>query len=158
MVAQQHGRGTSPLLLGNLHDRLSLHDGPACGAERRVCHDVDPLLVAEVDNLLLRQVWVVLDLVDCGHDRAMWQKLFEIAFAVIADADALCLAGLEELLHQLPRLDVVVVPDNVALAIGKGGELVVVTYKECWVSLIRQSPRRSPANDIPSGFMATGQC
>jgi hypothetical protein len=44
---------------------------------------VDALLLAEVDNLLLRERRVVLDLVDGGDDGSMREELLEVAFAVL---------------------------------------------------------------------------
>lgn len=44
----------------------------------------------------------------------------------VADANGLGLACLEDGLHLLPAVDVVVVPDDVSLAAGQRRELVVV--------------------------------
>lgn len=45
----------------------------------------------------------------------------------VADANGLGLARLEGCLHLFPAIGMVVVPDNVSLAVGQGRELVVVT-------------------------------
>lgn len=86
---------------------------------------MNTLLVAEVHNLLLAQGRRVLDLVDSGDDRGLSEQLLEVGDAVVADTDALRLAGGEQLLHVLPGGDVVVVPEDVALAVGQLGEPVV---------------------------------
>jgi len=44
---------------------------------------VNALLLAEVDNLLLRETGVVLDLVDGGDDSGMRQKLLEVLLTVL---------------------------------------------------------------------------
>lgn len=44
---------------------------------------MNALLVAQVDDLLLRKAGVVLDLVDSGDDLCVREKLFEIFFAVL---------------------------------------------------------------------------
>lgn len=44
---------------------------------------MNALLLAEVDNLLLRETGVVLDLVDGGDDSGMRQKLLEVLLAVL---------------------------------------------------------------------------
>ena len=63
------------MLLCDLDDRLSGHHGPAGATERAVGHDVDAVLLAEIDNLLLRQRRVVLNLVHRGLYRAVGEKL-----------------------------------------------------------------------------------
>lgn len=49
--------------------------------------------------------------------------------ADVGDADGLGLARGDELLHLLPRVDVVVRVDDVALAVGELGEAVVVAWQ-----------------------------
>jgi hypothetical protein len=44
----------------------------------------------------------------------------------VADANGLGLARRENSLHLLPAVDVIVVPDDVSLAVGQGRELVVI--------------------------------
>lgn len=83
MVAEEDGRGRDTLLLGNFDNRLSGHDGTASAAERAVGLNVDTLLLAEVDDLLLRKAGVVLDLVDGGDDGGMRQKLLKVSLAVL---------------------------------------------------------------------------
>jgi hypothetical protein len=40
---------------------------------------MDPLLVAEIHNLLLGQRRMVLNLVDSGYDCCFWKKLLEVS-------------------------------------------------------------------------------
>lgn len=145
MVAEEDGGGRDALLLGNLDDGFGGHHGTTGTAQGAVGNNVDALLLAVVDNLLLGQAGVVLNLVDGGDDGGVGQKLLEVldavlqrcvslrrdllarAAAYVADADGLGLAGGDKLLHLLPGVDVVVGADDVSRAIGVGGELVVVT-------------------------------
>ena len=83
MIAQQHSRRLDPMLLRNLHDRLGLHQRPARAAERAVGHDVDAPLLAQVDNLLLRQGGRVFNLVDGRDDGGVREELFQVALAVL---------------------------------------------------------------------------
>lgn len=83
VVAEEDGRGRDALLLGYLDDGLRGHDGAASAAEGAVGLNVDALLLAEVDNLLLGKARVVLDLVDSGDDGGMRQKLLEVSLAVL---------------------------------------------------------------------------
>ena len=62
MVAQQDGAGADLVLLGEFVDGLLLEQGAARAAQGAVGGDVDALGLAKVDNLLLRAVWVVLNL------------------------------------------------------------------------------------------------
>lgn len=71
MIAEENSRGRNTLLLGNLNNRLSGHDWATCAAKRTVGLNVDALLLTEVDNLLLRELGVVLDLVNGGDDGGM---------------------------------------------------------------------------------------
>jgi hypothetical protein len=83
MVAEEDSRGRDTLLLSNLDYRLSSHDGATSAAKGAVRLNVNALLLAEVDNLLLRETGVVLDLVDGGDDSSMRQKLLEVLLAVL---------------------------------------------------------------------------
>lgn len=71
MIAEKNSRGRNTLLLGNLDHRLSGHDWATCAAKRTVGLNVDALLLTEVDDLLLRELWVVLDLVNGWDDGGM---------------------------------------------------------------------------------------
>jgi len=83
MVAQQNSRRLHPMLLGDLDNRFSLEKRPAGASQRAVGHDVYPLLLAEVYNLLLRQSRVVLDLVNGGDDGCVGEELVEVELAVL---------------------------------------------------------------------------
>lgn len=83
VVAEQDSRGRNTLLLRNLDNRLGSHDGATGAAKGTVGLNVNALLLAEVDNLLLRETGVVLDLVDGGDDSRMRQKLLEVLLAVL---------------------------------------------------------------------------
>ena len=71
------------MLLSDLDHRLGAGHGAAGAAEGRVGHDVDALLLAKIDNLLLGQLRVVLDLVDGGDDGGVGKEFFEITLAVL---------------------------------------------------------------------------
>lgn len=96
---------------------------------------------------------MVLDLVDGGDDLGLWQELLKVLFAVllhevcksvqfcstwiesgcgqetyVADTNGLGLAGSKDILHLLPRLDVVPLAVDVASAVGVSWELVMITY------------------------------
>ena len=71
MIAEKNSRGRNTLLLGNLDHRLGGHDWATCAAKRTVGLNVDALLLTEVDDLLLRELWVVLDLVNGWDDGGM---------------------------------------------------------------------------------------
>jgi hypothetical protein len=116
------------VLFSNLRYRFCGEEWPAGAPQRAVRHDVDALLLAEVDNLLLGQRRVVLNLVHRGDDCGVGEKLLKIALAVVANTDGFSFAGGEESLHLLPRVDVGVGVDDVALAVGELGELVVVSW------------------------------
>jgi hypothetical protein len=65
---------------------------------------VDALLLAEVNNLLLRAQWVVLDLVDGGNNGGFGKQLLEVLDRVVGDTNGLDLVGmrLDQLLEVLP--------------------------------------------------------
>lgn len=126
--AQQNSSGSNTALLGNGHDRLGSEQRATGAAQRAVRGDVDALLVAEVDDLLLWQGGVVLDLVGGGDDGGLGQELLQVLDAVVGDADGLDLAGADELLHALPGRDVGVTVDDVPRAVGELGEDGVVAF------------------------------
>lgn len=84
MIAQQDGGRADVVLLGNLEDVLVLEQGPASASKRAVRHDVNTLLLAEINNLLLRQSGMVLDLVDCGNDSGLTEELLQVLLAVLS--------------------------------------------------------------------------
>jgi len=55
---------------------------------------VDALLLAEVNNLLLRAQWVVLNLVDGGDDGGLGQQLLKVLDRVVGDTNGLDLVGM----------------------------------------------------------------
>lgn len=72
------------MLLGNLDDWLGSEQRTARAAKRAVGHDVDALLLAELDDLVLRQAGVVLNLIDGGDDLGIGgEELLEVALAVL---------------------------------------------------------------------------
>jgi hypothetical protein len=83
MVAEEDGRSRDASLLGNLDDRRSGHDGTTGATQRAVGLNMDTLLLAEVDDLLLGKFGVVLDLVNGGNDGGVRQKLLEVLLAVL---------------------------------------------------------------------------
>jgi hypothetical protein len=66
VIAEENSRSRDTPLLSNLDHGLGTHDGTTCAAKRAVSLDVNALLLAEVDNLLLGELRVVLDLVNGG--------------------------------------------------------------------------------------------
>lgn len=111
---------------------------------------MDAIFLAKVDNLLLGKAGVVLNLVDGGDHSGVREELLEIPLAVlffflmvtnellnkgetkrrrktyVADTNRLGLAGRKSGLHLFPPIDVVVVVDDISLAVGQSRELIVV--------------------------------
>jgi hypothetical protein len=89
------------------------------------------LVLAEVDNVLLRQKRVVLDLVCGGYDCRLREQLLHVLVRVICDADGLDFIGvlLDEFLHVLPCVNVRDAVVDVAGAVFEFGEERVVSYK-----------------------------
>lgn len=83
VVAQQDGSWRNSLLLSNLDDWLGAHQRAACASQRAVGHDMNPVLPAEVNNLLLGEAGVVLNLVDSGDNGGVWDELLEVFLAVL---------------------------------------------------------------------------
>ena len=96
------------MLLRHFLHTFLLEQRAAGAAEWAVRLHQDTLLFAKVDNLLLRQVGVVLDLVGSGDDGCLSKQLLEVLDGVVGDADGLDLLGvcLVQLLHVLPCVDV----------------------------------------------------
>lgn len=84
MIAEQDSCRADVVLLGNLDNGLGLEHGAARATEGAVGHDVDTLLVAEVDDLLLREGRVILDLVDSRDDGRLSQQLLEVLLAILS--------------------------------------------------------------------------
>ncbi len=107
------------------------------------------LFIAEIDDLLLGKRRVVLNLVNGRNYLSVRQQLLEVTLAVLSriavsfsgahlsanfqgnpyvrDANCLRFAGLHELLHQCPAINMVVVPDDISRAVGKLREFIVVS-------------------------------
>lgn len=67
MPAQQNCCRCDSLLLRDFNDGLCRKERASSASQRAVSSDVDALLLAEVDDLLLWQSRMVLNLVDCRH-------------------------------------------------------------------------------------------
>lgn len=131
MPAQQDSSRGNATLLCNGHNRLSSEKRATGAAQRAVSSDVNTLLVAEVDNLLLGQRWVVLDLVGGGDDAGLGQELLKVRDTAVGDTNGPGLASAHELLHALPGGNVGVAVVNVAGAICELGEDGVVAFAIC---------------------------
>lgn len=118
MPAQQNSGRSDASLIGNLHNRCCSKQRATSAAQRAVSSNMDTLFFAEIDNLLLRQRWVVFDLVHSRNDSCLGQKLLEVFLAVVGDTNSFDLACVQELLHALPGGGVRVRVDEVAGAIG----------------------------------------
>jgi len=155
MVTKQNRRRAHAFALRNLDHWLGRHKGPAGAAERTVGYHMDALFRAQVDNFLLRQGWVVFDLVDGRDDGAVGEELFEVSLAVlrrlsvpsrstrfgvsgyvidvwstyVANANPLHLPGREELFHRLPRIDMRMRVHDISLSVWQGREPVMVPLR-----------------------------
>ena len=63
------------MLLRELLDAILLEQRATCATQRRVCLDDDALLFAEVDDLLLWKIRVVLDLVGSWNDFGLFEQV-----------------------------------------------------------------------------------
>ena len=131
VVRQQNSRGGNIVLLRNGDDALVLKQRGACAAERAVGGDVDALLLAEVDDLLLGEQRVVLDLVGGRGDGGLCEQLLQVLDRVVGDTDGLDLLGvrLDQLLEVLPCVDVSDGVVDVTAAVLELGEERVVACK-----------------------------
>lgn len=75
MVAQQYNCWSDAVLLGNLVDDLVLEQRATGATQGAVGGNVNALLLAEVDNLLLWQQRVILDLVGGGDNCGLRKQL-----------------------------------------------------------------------------------
>lgn len=71
------------MLLGDLDDGLRRQQRATGATQGRIGHDVDALLLAEVDELLLGKLRVVLDLVDGRNGGGVGQELLKPGLAVL---------------------------------------------------------------------------
>lgn len=117
MPAQKNCRRCDTSLFSNRHNGGSCEQRTTRAAQGAVRGNMDALLFAKVDNLLLRKRGVVFDLVDRRDDRHVRQKLLEKWLAVVRDPNGLDLARSQELFHALPGGYVGVRVVNVAGAI-----------------------------------------
>lgn len=128
MPAQQDRGWVDTLLLRNLDNGLCCQQRTARAAERAVCRDVNALLLAEVDRLLLGKAGVVLNLVDSRDHGGLGEELLKVGPAVVANTNGLGLSATDKLLHILPSVDMGVVEVQVAGTVGKGGNIGVVSF------------------------------
>lgn len=87
-------------VLGALHVKLVVRRGTEGG----VGSDVDVVLLADVDELLLDEVWVVLDLESLGHDLGVAGEVDEGLVAVVGNTNVLGKLLLVERLESSPGL------------------------------------------------------
>lgn len=130
MITQEDGGRCDIPSLSNLHHRFRCEHRASRTTERAVSRDMDALRLTEIHDLLLRQGWMVLDLVHGGDHCRVRKQLFQVSQTVVRNADGLYLACREQLLHLLPCLDMGPVADDIAGAIGELGELLVVSLDE----------------------------
>lgn len=71
------------MFLRDLYNNRLFHDRATGTSERAVRGDVDALLFAEVDNLLLGKRGVILDLVDSWDNSCVGQQLLQESQAVV---------------------------------------------------------------------------
>lgn len=128
MPAQQNSSRGNATLLCNGHNGLSSEKRATGAAQRAVSGDVNTLLVAEVNNLLLGQRWVVLDLVDGRDDGGLGQERLQVRNTAVGDTDGPDLAIANELLHALPGGNVGVAVVNVPGSICELREDGVVAF------------------------------
>lgn len=121
MIAEQNAARRDLVLLCRFLDLLLLEQWAACAAKGTVCSDEDTLLLAELDNVMLREVGVVFDLIHCRGDLDLREELFQKLDGQVANSNGLCLSGLEQLLHFLPSLDPGPVGVEIARAIWELG-------------------------------------
>lgn len=93
MVGEENCGRRNVVLLCNGDNTLILEERGACASERAVGGDVNALLLAEVDDLLLRQERVVLDLVGCRNDGGLREQLLKVLDGVVGNTDGLDLLG-----------------------------------------------------------------
>ncbi len=141
MVGEENCGRRDVVLLCNSNDTLVLEERRACAAERAVGGDVNALLLAEVNNLLLGQKRVVLDLVGSRNDGGLREQLLEVLDGVVGNTDGLDLLRvcLDQLLEVLPCVDVCNGMINVTAAVLELREKRVVSYRTSTKESIRES-------------------
>ena len=126
MVAQQHGTSRDIILLRYLLHPILLKQRASRTAEGRIGLYQDTLFRAEVDNILLREVWVIFNLIRCRGDGGDREDLLEEFDAVVGDANGANLIRSRELLELLPCLQVRPAFVKIAGAVRVFGEFLVV--------------------------------
>ena len=106
MVTQQHRARWHPMSARDLEHLLVLQQRTARAPQRTIGRDVDAFALAEIDNVLLRQVRVVFDLVDGGHDADVREEFLQESHAVVRHPDRSHFARVQEPLQVLVGLDV----------------------------------------------------
>lgn len=96
------------MLLRNFKHAFVLEQWRASATQWAVGSDVDALALAEIDNFLLRQKWVVLDLVDGGCDGSLCEQLLHVLDRVVGNANSLDLVRmrLDQFFQGKPCVDV----------------------------------------------------
>lgn len=95
--------------------------------ERTVGCNMNASVVAEVNDLLLREHGVVFDLVDCRNNLGMREKLFQILDAVVGNTNGFCLPTCDQFLHIPPGIDMRALAKQVAAAISKFRKFIIVS-------------------------------
>jgi hypothetical protein len=115
--AQQDGRRSDVSLLRDFNNRFRGQEWSSSAAQWAVRGYVNALLLAEINNLLLRETGVVLDLVHSRDNSCMRKQLLEISLAVIGNTNGLDFAGGHQLLHILPCVNVRTGMEEISLSI-----------------------------------------
>lgn len=131
VVGEENRSRSNVVLLCGGDDTLVIEERRACAAERAVGGDMDALLLAEVNDLLLGQKRMVLDLIGGGDDGGLCEQLLEVLDRVVGDTDGLDLlgVGLDQLLEVLPCVDVCDGAVDVTAAVLELGEEGVVSWE-----------------------------
>lgn len=87
-------------VFGSLHAELE----ERLRAKRRVCRHGDALVLRELDESFLAEVWVVFDLQSGGLDGGVAEEIHDQLTVEVTDADAIGQAFLRDRLHRRPGL------------------------------------------------------
>lgn len=157
VVAKEDSTGSDIMLLRNLQYTLILEKRRSRASKRTVRRDMDALILAEINNFLLGQQWVVLDLVGSGHNGGLGEQLLHVFDRVVSYTNSLDLfrVSLNQLLKSFPGVDVGDATVEVAGAIFKLGEERVVAWR---MRVTRSSRLGYIELYLPLGFIGTGQC
>lgn len=107
VVGEENGGRSDIVFLCHGDDTLVLEKRRPCATEGAVGGDVNALLLAEINNLLLGQERVILDLIGSRHNGGLCEQLFKVLDGVVGNTDGLDLlgVGLDQLLEVLPCVD-----------------------------------------------------